>query len=152
MRHKDDSAFFALLTGSFFRVVGRPLVAHPGIGADWLYTQAPFALLAHDTRPDPVFGYANRAAQRAFGYGWEEFIGMPSRLSAELLDRPERQRLLDAVARNGFVTGYAGIRIAKDGARFPIADGVVWQLIDDAGALRGQAAAFPLSADGTYAV
>ena len=49
---------------------------------------------------------------------------------------------LEAVARHGFATGYSGIRIAKSGRRFLIEKGVVWQLIDRDGAVRGQAATF----------
>lgn len=146
MRPAEDPAFFALLTGSFLRLVGRPLIPEPDYGPDWLYVQAPFAVLAHDTSADPRFVYANRAAQRAFGYDWQEVVGMPSRLSAEAPERAERQRLLDAVARDGFVSGYAGIRVAKDGRRFLVTEGIVWQLIDECGTVRGQAATFPLTA------
>ncbi|MGO8840451.1 MAG: MEKHLA domain-containing protein, partial [Methyloceanibacter sp.] len=35
-----------------------------------------------------------------------------------------------------------GLRIAKSGRRFWIEDGIVWQLVDRDGALRGQAASF----------
>ncbi|MEI9986339.1 MAG: MEKHLA domain-containing protein [Aliidongia sp.] len=73
--------FFALLTGSYARLVGALLVA-PGHGADWLYLDAPFALLAHDTAPDPHFIYANKTAQACFEYSWDEFTTLPSRLSA----------------------------------------------------------------------
>lgn len=139
-----DTAFHALLTGSHRRLVGRALGPEPDRGAAWLYAEAPFAVLAHDLGPDPRFVYANRAAQACFGYAWSEIVGMPSRLSAEAPDRAERQRLLDAVTRDGFVAGYAGIRIDRSGRRFSIADGVVWQLIDADGVLHGQAATFPL--------
>lgn len=138
-----DPDFFALLDGSHRRLLGKPL-APEGADADWLYARSPFAVLAHDTAADPVFVYANRAAQNCFGYSWDEFLGMPSRLSAEAPDRAERARLLETVARDRFVTGYAGLRIAKDGRRFRIADGAIWQLIDADGVDRGQAATFPL--------
>ncbi len=46
---------------------------------------------------DPRFFYANRAAQACFGYSWIEFIGMPSRLSAEMPERAARQKLLEQV-------------------------------------------------------
>jgi hypothetical protein len=72
-----------------------------------------------------------------------EFIGLPSRLSAEASDRAERQALLDAVAKNGFMSGYRGIRVAKSGRRFLIEDGVVWDLIDQQGIRHGAAATFP---------
>lgn len=137
-----DPAFFALLAGSHRRLVGRPLVPEPGLGADWLYETAPFSVLAHDISPDPRFVYANRTAQACFGYSRDELVGMPSRLSAQAPDRAERDRLLAAVARDGFVEGYAGIRIAKSGRRFPIVDCVVWQLIDAEGVTHGQAATY----------
>ncbi|GBU17054.1 MULTISPECIES: MEKHLA domain-containing protein [Methylobacterium] len=142
-----DPAVHALLTESFRRLVGRPLEPEGEGGPDWLYRQAPFAVLAHDTGADPRFVYANRAAQGCFGYDWDAFLGMPSRLSAEAPERAERQRLLDAVARDGFVSGYAGIRVDAAGRRFPIAEGIVWQLIGEDGAVRGQAATFPVPAD-----
>ena len=115
--------------------------------AQWLYEAAPFAVLAHDGSADPLFVYANRMAQRCFGYTLDEMIGMPSRLSAEAPDRAARARLLEAVARDGFVEGYAGIRIDKAGRRFPIVDCVVWELIDEAGARHGQAATYRLPND-----
>jgi len=135
----EDSEFFALLSGSFARLVGRPLGAP---SAAWLYREAPFVVVAHNTEPDPRFVYANRAAQACFGYGWEEFVTLPSRLSAEAGLREKRQAVLEAVTRHGFVAGYSGIRIAKSGRRFRIWDTVIWQLIDEAGAVHGQAATF----------
>ncbi len=136
-----DPVFFALLADSYARLVGEPLVPQ-GADARWLYREAPFAVLAHSTDPDPCFVYANRCAQACFEYSWEEFLGLPSRLSAEPTDRAERQRLLDQVARKGFLAGYSGIRVAKSGRRFLIEDGVVWELIDRQGLRHGQAATF----------
>ena len=136
-----DSSFFALLTESYARFVGAPLVP-PGKDAQWLYRDAPFAVLAHGTDPDPSFIYANKAAQACFEYAWEEFLSLPSRLSAEPSDRAERQTLLEEVRRHGFMSGYRGIRIAKSGKRFIIEDGAVWELIDRDGIRHGQAATF----------
>lgn len=141
-----DQDFFDLLTGSHLRIVGRPLVPAER-GPHWLYEGAPFVVLAHDGGADPRFVYANRTAQHLFGYSWQEFVGLPSRLSAEAPERAERQRLLDAVAAKGFIDDYNGIRIAKSGRRFWIEKASVWQLIDDAGVDRGQAAAFSAWSD-----
>jgi hypothetical protein len=141
-----DPAFFALLAGSYARVVGAMLVPQ-GKDARWLYHKAPFAVLAHGTDRDPKFIYANAAAQACFEYSWEEFLALPSRLSAEPTDRAERQSLLDKVARDGFLSGYRGVRIAKSGRRFIIEDGIVWELIDGAGRRHGQAATFRLWRD-----
>ena len=136
-----DAGFFALLTDSYARLVGAPLVP-PATDADWLYREAPFVVVAHGTDQDPKFIYANKTAQECFEYSWEEFMSLPSRLSAEAPDRAERQSLLDDVARNGFLSGYQGLRVAKSGRRFIIEDGVVWELLDRDGMRHGQAATF----------
>lgn len=140
-----DAEFAELLVGSHRRLVGRAIVdeaAGERPTARWLYRDAPFCLLAHDAGTDPRFIYANEAAQARFGYGWEEFTRLPSRLSAETPHRGERQRLLDAVARDGFIDDYRGLRIAKSGRRFWIEGAVVWELLDERGARHGQAAMF----------
>jgi len=136
-----DRDFFDLLTGSFRRIVGRALTATPCTPA-WLFHDAPFAVLAHDGGPDPRFIYANQKALDRFGYTIDELVGLPSRLSAEAPERAERQRLLDAVTRDGFISNYSGIRITKSQQRFKIDNAVVWQLIDLDGCYRGQAATF----------
>jgi PAS domain-containing protein len=141
-----DGDFADLLTGSYQRVVGRlllPGTVAAGDASRWLYERAPFVLLAHDTSPDPVFIYANRAAQRCFEYDWSEFIGLPSRLSAERPNRDQRQAFMDEVLRRGFVDDYQGLRIARSGRRFRIEAATVWNLIDVDGDLRGQAALVP---------
>ena len=136
-----DPAFFKLLADSYEKTTGKRLVSQCQDAA-WLYSDAPFAVLAHNTAADPVFVYANRTAQRCFEYGWDEFITIPSRLSAEAPNREERQRLLDAVAKHGFIDNYRGLRIAKSGRRFWIEGGIVWELTDAQGQRRGQAALF----------
>lgn len=136
-----DPVFFALMAESYARLLGRPLVP-AGAGAEWLYAEAPFVMLAHSTDDDPKFIYANQAAQACFGYSWDEFLALPSRLSAEAPDRAARQALLDKVSRDRFMTGYSGVRVAKSGRRFIIEDGIVWELIDRAGMRHGQAATF----------
>lgn len=136
-----DPDFFALLTSTYARAVGAPLVA-AGQDAAWLYNDAPFALLAHNTEADPRFIYANRTAQACFEYPWHDFTTLPSRLSAEAPNRDKRQRLLDSVARNGFISDYRGLRIARSGRHFWIEGGTVWELVDTAGRRHGQAAIF----------
>jgi hypothetical protein len=140
-RLSSDPAFFALLTDSHARLVGTTLVP-PGADAGWLYRDAPFVVLAHGAEQDPKFIYANRTAQACFEYSWDEFMTLPSRLSAETPDQAERQALLEQVARNGFLSGYRGVRVAKSGRRFIIEDGVGWELIDREGKRHGQAASF----------
>jgi hypothetical protein len=66
----------------------------------------------------------------------------PSRLSAEFAERADRDRLLQAVARRGFIDDYAGVRVSSTGRRFRIEQAAVWNLVDAAGDIHGQAAAF----------
>lgn len=134
-------ALFALLADCHTRFVGRPLVPD-GAGPEWLYRDAPFGVLAHTGEADPRFVYANALAQERFASTWDGLVGTPSRLSAEPDAQEDRRRLLDAVERDGFSTGYRGRRIARDGRRFWIEDVTMWNLVDDRGARIGQAARF----------
>ena len=99
---------YRLLADSYARWLKQPL-ADPALtdeqAARWLYEQAPFGLLAHDTRADPLFVYGNLAAQRCFEYAWDELLVLPSRLSAPPQQVPGRKAFLEQVARQGFATG-----------------------------------------------
>jgi hypothetical protein len=130
-----------LIASSHLRLLRRPLLAGGDDMARRLY-EAPFVVLAHDAAPDPVFFYANLAAQALFEMPWNEMVRLPSRLSAEALAREERQRLLDRVARDGFIDDYAGVRISASGRRFRITGATVWNLLDGDARTVGQAAAF----------
>lgn len=141
-RFQADSV--RLILASHQRLLQRPLLAAEASGiefAELLYF-APIAVLAHDGATDPVFFYANLAAQQAFAMNWEEITRLPSRFSAEPVARAERQTLLERVTQHGYIDDYSGIRIAADGTRFRIERATVWNLVDDAGRRLGQAAAF----------
>ena len=145
-----DISFFNLLADSYLKLIGQPLVPEE-ISSDravqWLYEDAPFGLLAHNTAPDPIFIYGNKTAQKCFEYTWEELTALPSRLSAEPAEQSERQHFLERVEKDGYVTGYRGIRITKYGKRFWIEDATVWDLTDESGKFCGQAALLPVVED-----
>ncbi len=103
---------------------------------------ADFALVSHGVETDPIFNYGNQTALRLFELEWEAFVCLPSRKSAEMPDRRERARLLDAVYTQGFIDDYTGVRISASGRRFRIDKAVVWNLVDQEGLYRGQAACF----------
>jgi hypothetical protein len=109
--------------------------------AAWLF-HAPVAVLSHDTQADPIFVYGNQTALNLFELDWEALTRMHSRLTAEPAAREERARLLSEVSAKGFITDYRGVRISSSGRRFLIQDAVVWNLFDQQGQYRGQAAAF----------
>ena len=135
-----------LLLRSYARFVGEPLASYSGISDDeaahQLYETAPFGLLAHDTSADPLFIYANRTAQRCFEYDWDDFVGLPSRLSALPDGQTDREALLRSVAEHHVTTGYRGLRVSKSGHRFWVENLTMWELIDDDGVRYGQAAVF----------
>jgi len=140
-----DPQFFHLLTESHQRLVGVPLFDNAATRSDaarWLYEDAPFCVLAHNTDADPRFIYANRAAQRCFEYDWDGITALRSRFSAEQPNREERAQLLESVRTRGFASSYRGVRISRSGRRFWIEGGTVWNLIDGDGAYHGQAATF----------
>jgi len=141
MKNPNDPEFFELLTGSFRRLLERPLVGKDR-GPEWLYGDAPFVVLAHNNEADPVFVYGNVTAQKLFGYSWNEVRTLRSRLSAGPAEREERQKLLDAVSKNGSIENYRGLRVKSSGAKFWMEDGIVWQLRDEQGRDHGQAATF----------
>ncbi|MFT3735007.1 MAG: MEKHLA domain-containing protein [Rhodocyclaceae bacterium] len=85
--------------------------------------------------------YANAATLRCFGFARDEFLGMPSRLSAEAPRREEREALLADVRRQGYASGYRGLRIGKQGQHFWIEDVTVWNLVEN-GERVGQAATY----------
>ncbi|AAU93116.1 MULTISPECIES: MEKHLA domain-containing protein [Methylococcus] len=147
-RPSEDNAFLAdhiaLLRRSFRHCTGRDLVPARMTApeaARYLF-RAPLALLSHDTAPDPIFNYANETAMALFGLNWEEITALPSRLSAEAGDQEGREALLARVEAQGYVDGYSGVRISRQGRRFRIQDAVVWNLLDELGAPAGQAAMF----------
>ena len=134
-------ARLALIAESHMRLIGRPLVSTDADVAEALWA-APRAIVAHGTEADPIFFFGNRMALDRFEVDADAFAAMPSRLSAEAMLREERQALLDRVARDGFIDDYAGVRISATGRRFRIEAATVWNLVDAAGGLHGQAATF----------
>ncbi len=132
-----------LILDSYQHFLGKPCFESVSLinTAQMLY-EAPFAVVAHDTQTDPIFGYANRMAQNAFEMNWAEITSIPSRQSAEPVLQDERQALLQRVQQFGFIDDYSGIRISKTGKRFWIRNATIWNLINPNGVRVGQAARF----------
>lgn len=129
----DDQA--QLIISSFSRLLGQEL-----IDQNQSLFEAPFAVLSHGTQADPIFNYGNQTALNLFEMEWDDFIQLPSRLSAEQVTQKERDRLLERVTEQGYINDYRGVRISSTGKRFMVEDAIVWNMIDDAGIYRGQAA------------
>ena len=133
-----------LLFKSYKKWTGKELAdikGEPGQIAEHI-SNAPFALVSHDTQDDPVFNYGNRKALELFELDWDEFTKLHSRESAEPVNREERARLFKRVTENGYIDDYRGIRISSSGRRFEFRDATVWNVVDEEGIYKGQAAFF----------
>ncbi len=135
-----------MIFASHQRLFGRPLL----VGSDtWPARQAAQELfgatpvvLAHDGGSDPRLIYANAAAIRLWDRPWPCMVGMPSRLTAESLERPARRLALELASRHGAIANYSGIRVNRHGRRFRIQGARLWTLQGDCGQPLGQAACF----------
>ena len=73
---------------------------------------------------------------------YADFVGLPSRYSAEPVNREARAQLLARVGCDGYIDDYAGVRISATGQRFRIEAATVWNLVAADGSVHGQAATF----------
>ena len=140
--HRD---WVHLLDASLRACSGTALLPTPAASASHcagLGASEELVVVSHDDGDDPVFNYATRAALDLWEMSWETFTRTPSRESAEPVERAERERLLERVARDGYVDDYCGVRVTATGRRFEIRDAYVWNVYDDGGARVGQAALF----------
>lgn len=149
MNYPDENNNFlsehvALMSDSHRKLLGGELIfgnkTYDTLSKTLFY--APFVIVSHNTAADPVFNYANLKALALFGFSWEEFTQLPSRLSAELIHQSERDKLLAEVNRKGYIDDYQGIRLTKTSQRFLIKNALVWNLTDSKGSYAGQAARF----------
>lgn len=133
-----------LMIDSFARLTGRKLLEYDQnvhTAAEAIFN-APFVLLAHGAESDPILHFGNARALDLWEMDWDTFTSMPSRLTAEPMEQSERDRLLADAKLQGYAEGICGIRMASNGRRFEIIDVLLWNLIDDDGIYRGQAAVF----------
>jgi len=127
---------------SYRRLLGYDLIPRSGAAAEDARRlfELPLAVLAHDTAPQPLLDWANRAALAAFDATPEALLGLPSSRTAPADAAADRGKLFDVLARQGFVTGYSGVRVSLTGRRFVIDDVTVFALADAAGRPAGHAA------------
>ena len=132
------------LLNSFKALTGRDLIDRSPsieIQANNLF-HANFVMVSHDTQPDPVFNYGNQTALDLWEFDWEDFLQLPSRLSAEPMAQIDRDRLLLEAKNNGYIQSYGDVRISRTGKRFWIENVTIWTVTDRYGKDIGQAATF----------
>ncbi len=131
------------LVRSFHYWTGERLVSASDVtDQSRLLFEAPFVLLSHGLEADPILNYGNQAALTLWQTYWEQLTQMPSRLTAEPVERQARANLLAQATKAGLIENYQGIRITRTGRRFFIENAVIWDVLNDSGTRCGQAAKF----------
>jgi hypothetical protein len=124
--------------------IGRELVertAEPEREARALFESA-MVVVSHGTQADPLLNYGNQTALDLWEMSWEQLVRTPSRLTAEPVNRRERDRMLEEARARGYITTYQGVRISRTGRRFLVENALIWNVMDSCNQPIGQAATF----------
>lgn len=116
-------------------------VGNPEYQARALFVAA-FAVASHGVEEDPILNYGNRVVLDLWEMTWEQLTETPSRLTAEPMNRAEREWMLEQARSRGYIENYRGVRISSTGRRFLVENAVVWNVIDAEHRRVGQAATF----------
>ncbi len=103
---------------------------------------APFVVASHGIEADPILNYGNAQALQLWEMDWQEFVTMPSRVTAKPVNQAERTRMLQQAATQGLIRDYRGVRISRTGKRFLVEQATVWNVIDQNHQKVGQAVTF----------
>ena len=137
-------AWSQLFLDSFRHWIGRDLIHREGTHAEQAGTLffASIVVVSHGVQTDPILNYGNRAALDLWETDWATFVKTPSRVTAEPVNRAEREQMLARAAQHGFIEDYRGVRISLTGRRFNVLDALVWNVVGSDGRGHGQAATF----------
>lgn len=133
-----------LLLNSFRHWTGRELLERTG---DRAYQAralflSPFVVVSHGTETDPILNYGNQVALDLWEMTWEQLVQTPSRLTAEPVNRAEREGMLEQAKVRGYLDTYRGVRISSTGRRFLVENALIWNVVDAEDQRIGQAATF----------
>lgn len=132
------------LLSSYRHWTGRELIERidePDVQAYRLF-QAPFVVVSHGAETDPILNYGNQMALDLWGMTWDQLVQTPSRLTAEPINRAEREWMLEQAKTRGYLDTYRGVRITSTGRRFLVENALIWNIVDAEGLRVGQAATF----------
>jgi len=73
---------------------------------------------------------------------WQQLVKTPSRLTAEPVNRADREWMLEQARTRGYLDTYRGVRISSTGRRFLVENALIWNVVDAKGQRVGQAATF----------
>ncbi len=132
------------LLDSYRHWIGRELMDRIGEPVDQQRAlfEWPAVVVSHGTEIDPILNYGNKAALDLWEMSWEQLVRTPSRLTAEPINRAEREWMLKQAKTRGYVDTYRGVRISGTGRRFLVENALVWNVLNSTGQQVGQAATF----------
>jgi hypothetical protein len=133
-----------LLLDSYRHWLGRDLMQRAGGPEEQAHAlyMAPFVVISHGTQEDPILNYGSHLALTLWETTWDDLLQTPSRLTAEVVNRAEREWMLERARAQGYIDNYRGVRISNSGRRFLIENAIVWSVIDKTGRCQGQGATF----------
>jgi len=132
------------LLNSYRHWIGRELIeriGEPEFQSRALF-ESPFVVVSHGIEADPILNYGNHVALDLWEMTWEQLVETPSRLTAEPVNRAEREWMLEQARARGYIDTYRGVRISGTGRRFLVENALVWNVLDSSGQRIGQAATF----------
>lgn len=132
------------LLSSYRHWTGRELIeriGEPEVQAYRLF-QAPFVIVSHGVETDPILNYGNQMALDLWEMTWDQLVQTPSRLTAEPINRAEREWMLEQAKTRGYLDTYRGVRITSTGRRFLVENALIWNIVDAEEQRVGQAATF----------
>lgn len=139
----DKIKLVKYILDSYESVIGKPLIKRSTAAEDFKdVNDGKFALLAHNNLNDPIFMYGNEFALHLWEISFNDFVKMPSRLSAEEDLRSVRAAMLNAVDAKNYYDAYEGTRVSTSGKKFKIKNVTVWNVFDEHKNKIGQAAYF----------
>ena len=132
------------LLDSYAHWLGQELIERHGTPleqAEHLFNSN-FVIASHGMEHDPILNYGNQMALNIWAMNWQQFTQTPSRLTAEVPNREERERMLEQAKAQGYIPNYRGIRISSTGQRFWVEKATIWNIHESNGTLIGQGATF----------
>ena len=132
------------LLDSYRHWIGRELIERygdPEFQARAMF-DSPLVVVSHGAEADPILNYGNQTALDLWEMTWEQLVKTPSRLTAEPVNRAEREWMLEQARTRGFIDTYRGVRISGTGRRFLVENALIWNVLGAGHEWIGQAATF----------
>ena len=132
------------LLNSYHHWIGRDLIERVGEAEfqSCALFESPLVVVSHGNEADPILNYGNQTALDLWEMTWEQLAKTPSRLTAEPVNRAEREWMLEQARVRGYIDTYRGVRISGTGRRFLVENALIWNVLDSRGQPVGQAATF----------